>query len=502
MRSVNNRWLVLAAVLLAFTPIVIDVTILHVAIPSLTLELKATGNEILWMIDIYPLILAGLLVPMGVMTDRVGTRQMLLTGMVLFLLASIAAAFSVTPVMLIAARAALALGSAMMMPPILAIIRRTFLDDRERGVALGLWGTVASAGAAIGPLVGGLLLEHFWWGSVFLINVPVMLIVAPLVYRWVPGEKLSARTPLPIVQALLLISGLILSVFALKSMFKPDQSKALILMLLVIGIWLLTVFGRKQLSSSNPMLDLSLFKHPPIRAGLIMALVTAGALAGVELTLSQELQFVVGKSPLEAGLFLLPLMAAAAVGGPLAGWLAFILGTRGLATASLIVSAISLGGLALSDFHSISVGLVLFLVLLGLGLSVGLTTSSMAIMTSTPAEKAGAAGALESTAFELGSGLGITAFGVMLGTSYMKAITLPAGINPALADQARQSIGETIIVATEFANHEGELLAQAGRLAFRSAHTLVLGSAAGLLTVLAIIVFITLRNYKDGPSKN
>src|SRR5690606_31937369 len=177
--SPRNRWLVLLAVMLAFLPVVIDMTILHIAVPSLTLALGATGTEILWIIDIYPLVMAGLLVPMGTLADRVGHRRMLLTGLGVFLVASVAAAFSPSAIALIGARVLLAVGAAMIMPNILAIIRQTFEDEKERAVALGLWGTIGAAGSAIGPLAGGFLLEHFWWGSVFLINVPVMLVVWP-----------------------------------------------------------------------------------------------------------------------------------------------------------------------------------------------------------------------------------------------------------------------------------------------------------------------------------
>ena len=174
-----KRWLVLLAVVLAFTPVVLDMTILHVAVPRLTQALSATNNEVLWIIDIYPLLMAGLLVPMGTLADRIGHRRMLIIGLVVFGVASGLAAFAFTPALLIAARVLLAVGGAMIMPCVLGIIRRTFEDEAERAMALGLWGMVGAAGAAVGPLVGGALLEHFWWGSVFLINVPVMLVVAP-----------------------------------------------------------------------------------------------------------------------------------------------------------------------------------------------------------------------------------------------------------------------------------------------------------------------------------
>ncbi|MBU0643868.1 MAG: MFS transporter, partial [Alphaproteobacteria bacterium] len=167
-----KRWLVLLAVMLAFLPVVLDMTILHVAVPSLTQALNASGTEVLWIIDIYPLLMAGLLVPMGTLSDRVGNRRILLTGLTLFAAASTWAAFAQSATALIAARVCLALGGSMIMPCVLGLIRKTFEEEGERAMALGLWGTVGAAGAAVGPLIGGALLEQFWWGSVFLINVP------------------------------------------------------------------------------------------------------------------------------------------------------------------------------------------------------------------------------------------------------------------------------------------------------------------------------------------
>jgi MFS transporter, DHA2 family, multidrug resistance protein len=171
-----KRWWVLTAVVLAFLPVVIDMTVLHVAVPTLTQSLGASSTEVLWIMDIYPLLMAGLLVPMGTLADRIGHRKVLLVGLIVFGIASIFSAFSYSASMLIGARALLALGGAMIMPCVLGIIRKTFEDGDERAIALGVWGTIGAAGAAIGPLVGGGLLEYFWWGSVFLVNVPIMLL--------------------------------------------------------------------------------------------------------------------------------------------------------------------------------------------------------------------------------------------------------------------------------------------------------------------------------------
>jgi DHA2 family multidrug resistance protein-like MFS transporter len=492
-----NRWLTLVAVMLAFVPIVVDMTILHIAVPSLTLALGASGTEILWIIDIYPLMMAGLLVPMGTLADRVGHRRMLLIGLAIFIVASGLAAFAPNAMALIGARVILALGGSMVMPSILAIIRQSFEDSRERAIALGLWGTVGSAGAALGPLAGGILLEHFWWGSVFLVNVPIMLVVWPLAYFAVPKRKPQGGGNWTIGQALILIGGLIATVYAIKSGFKAGSSPLVTGTTLVMGLGLLIWFARQQLRSASPMLDLSLFTRPALSMGMIIALVVSGSLAGVELTIAQELQFVVGKSPLEAGLFMLPLVVASAMGGPLAGYLSNLLGLRMVAVISLATAAAALAGLGVSDFHQPGFGVIVCMVLLGLSLSIGLTASSIAIMGSAPTEKAGAAGSLEATGYELGAGLGITFFGVLLAASYGAGMVVPQSLVGLVPEGARHSIGEAMVAAEGLGGANGDALAQAAREAFSSAHGTVLLTSASLIAVLAVAVLIALRNYRE-----
>ncbi|GAC1029637.1 MFS transporter [Pseudomonas sp. No.21] len=487
----GNRWLILLVVVLAYLPIVIDMTVLHIAVPSLTLSLGASGEQVLWIIDIYPLIMAGLLVPMGTLADRIGSRFMLLAGLLVFVAMSCAAAYAPTAAALIAARAGMAVGGAMVLPCTLAIIRRAFESPRERGIALGLWGTVASAGAALGPLVGGALLEHYWWGSVFLINLPLMLLIWPLAHVLVPRDAGSGSGGWKIGQALLLIAGIIASVHALKSGLTPGGPSWGSGVTLLVGVLLLADFVRRQLTSAEPMLDLGLFARPAIRSGLIMALVVSGALAGTELTIAQELQLVLGRTPLQAGLFLLPLMIAAGVGGPLAGYLVALVGLRRVATTTLLCSAVALAGLGSSDLND-GAWVAGLLVLLGLALSIGLTASSIAIMGAAPASKAGAAGALEATGYEMGTGLGITAFGVLLSSVYAAAIQLPGGVPEAVKDPAMRSLADTLVTAERLDATLAASLAQAGREAFAAAHGTVLLSAAVLLAGLALVVFLSL----------
>ena len=491
-----KRWLVLIAVMLAFLPVVIDMTVLHVAVPTLTQSLGASSTEMLWIIDIYPLLMAGLLVPMGTLADRIGNRKVLLTGLTIFGTASVIAAFSQSAAMLIAARVLLALGGSMIVPCVLGTIRRTFEDDSERAIALGMWGTVGSAGAAVGPLVGGGLLEHFWWGSVFLINVPVMLLVAPTCYMLLSRHEPTSSGKWALGQALLLIAGMISLVYAVKAGFSGSQPMVILLPIVAFGLAMLWLFARKQLRSDNPMLDLSLFSHPAIVAGMVMALVATGALAGVELTLAQELQYVIGKTPLDAGLFMIPIMVAAGIGGPIAGFLSNMFGLRLVATASLLVGAAALAFLGRADFHDPGLLVPLALAVVGLTLSIGLTASSIAIMGSVEPEKGSAAGALEGTGYELGTGLGITLFGVFMASVFSQALQVPPDLTQHLAQQASRSIGDTYLVASQLPAEQAAALIAAGKAAFSGAHVTLLSVAASVIAVLAIAVYFLLASYR------
>lgn len=491
----SNRWFVLMSVMMAFTPVVVDMTILHIAVPSLTLALGASGNEVLWIIDIYSLVMAGLLVPMGTLADRVGCRRLLLVGLVIFGSASVAAAFSTSAGMLIASRATLGFGSAMIMPCVLAVIRQTFEDDRERATALGLWSVVGMAGAAIGPLAGGLLLEHFWWGSVFLVNVPIMLVVLPLVWTLIPHRQGDRSISWKPGQALVVITGLMLTVYGIKLGVKTSLSSQSLASLFV-GSSLLAWFGWMQTRSRTPMLDLSLLAKPTIAVGFVMAFVASGALAGFELVLAQELQFVLGKTPLEAGMFMLPLVLAAAVGGPIGGKLATWCGLRLVASLSMTVAAASLAALAFADFGGGGIFVPVLLAALGLALGVGLLASSIAIMGSAPQSKAGAAGALESTGYELGGGLGVTIFGVLVNSIFRNSFDPPAGT----VQNASGSIGEAMIAANSAGGTVGSEIAGAARLAFADAHGTVLMSVSLMIASLGVVIFVSLRGMKIATS--
>jgi DHA2 family multidrug resistance protein-like MFS transporter len=357
------------------------------------------------------------------------------------------------------------------------------------------------AGAAVGPLIGGALLEHFWWGSVFLINVPVMLIIWPVGWLLLPRQERINPSHWPIGQAIILILGMISVVYAIRAGAGAKQPLLIVMMVLGCGLLLLAAFARQQLRSSQPMLDLSLFSHPAIVAGIIMAMVASGALAGVELTLAQELQYVLDKTPLQAGIFMIPIMAAAALGGPVAGWLSGGFGLRQVASLSLVISSLALAGLAFSDLHSPGLTVPALLGALGLALSIGLTASSIAIMGSVDASKGGAAGSLEATGYELGTGLGITFFGVFMSGAFSSRITLPDGLSAELAEKATRSIGDSYLVAQQLTKDQGAAVIAAGKAAFSATHSILLSAAAALIGALAVLIFFLLTGVRRVDGK-
>ncbi len=490
LKQANSRWITLITIIAAFLPVVVDMTILHIAVPSLTIALGANATEILWIIDIYPLLMAGLLIPMGTLGDRIGYRKMMLIGLSVFGIASVFAAFSPTAPALIAARALLAVGGSMIMPSVLALIRQTFEDENERAKALGIWTVIGSAGGAVGPLVGGILLEHFWWGSVFLVNVPLVLIVLPLNYILLPQTTNRRAVEWKIGHALILITGLIATIYAIKSSFKADNMIILSILTFTVGIGLLAWFVRLQIRSANPMLDVTLFRNTAISAGILMAFVASGAMAGFELVLAQELQYVFGKTPLEAGIFMLPLVVAAAISGPIAGILVGKLGLRFIAVTGLMAAGIALGGIAITDIETHPLLTTILLTIFGFSIGTALLASSVAIMGGAPVERAGAAGSLESTGYELGAALGITFFGVMLGSAYHAAFSV-TGIPPSNA--AASSIGEAMVVAEAMGAAQGAAVIAGAKEAFGNAHTFVVGTASALILGLGLTIWFMLR---------
>ncbi|EEQ11081.1 Methyl viologen resistance protein smvA [Yersinia mollaretii ATCC 43969] len=473
-----------------YLPVSIDATVLHVAAPRLGIALSATGSELLWIIDIYSLVMACLLLPMGALGDRIGFKRLALMGSILFGLASLAAALAPSVAALIAARAFLAIGAAMILPATLSAVRHIFTDERERSLALGIWVAIGTMGAAMGPLVGGVLLEYFYWGSVFLINIPIIIIVVIATLVVIPSQPGRAEQTWKLAPALVLITAILMLVYAAKTGLRGGGDMMVTSLTALIGGVMLFAFVRHQLSTAAPMIDFRLISQRVIAVGMVMAMTAMITLVGFELLLTQELQFVLGKTPLEAGMFLLPLMIASGVSGPISGWLVARVGLRAVASAGIAFSSLSFLGLALTDFATQSYLAWGWMILLGFSIEASLLASTAAIMSAAPPEKAGAAGAVEGMAYELGAGLGVAIFGLMLSRAYTASIMLPDDLPADLVAQASASISETLQVINSLGGNES-LLASA-KLAFSASHSLVLGSASAMLILLAVTVWFTM----------
>lgn len=442
-----QQWLTLVIIVLAYIPVAIDATVLHVAAPTLSMTLGASDNELLWIIDIYSLVMAGMVLPMGALGDRIGFKRLLLLGGGLFGFASLAATQTSSASGLIVSRAILAIGASMIVPATLAGIRTTFAEQRQRNIALGIWAAVGSGGAALGPLIGGILLEHFQWEAVFLINVPIVLVVMAGTQYFVPQQQGRRDQPLDLGHSLMLIAAILLLVFGAKMALKSNINTGTIVFACISGTALLIVFIRTQLVTAHPMLDISLFRHRVILSGVLMAMTAMITLVGFELLMAQELQFVHGLTPYQAGLFMLPAMIASGFSGPISGLLVSQFGLRLVATGGMALSALSFFGLAITNFSTQQWQAWGLMTLLGFSVASALLASTSAIMAAAPAEKATAAGAIETMAYELGAGLGIAIFGLLLSSSFSDAISLPPGLDAQQMERASSSIGEALQLA-------------------------------------------------------
>lgn len=313
-----NRWTVLVVLCTSLLLVALDATVLHVAVPALTEDLRPGAIELLWIVDAYPLVAASLLILFGTLGDRVGRRRVLLLGYVLFAAASAIAAFAPNAHILIGARALQGVGGAMIMPATLSILRQVFPDRRERAVAIGVWSAVAAVGAAIGPVLGGFLVEHLWWGSVFLINLPALAVLLPL-SRWLlPESKGERNGPWDVLGALMAAVGVLGAVLGVKRL---GGGAGLLdigaIAPLLAGVALLVLFVRRQRRREYPLIDIGMFSRPAFSTSVGCIVLAMLALVGLELIAVQYLQLVLGLSPVETGLRLLPLTFAAMAMRPL-----------------------------------------------------------------------------------------------------------------------------------------------------------------------------------------
>ncbi|MVW78365.1 MFS transporter [Bordetella sp. 02P26C-1] len=478
------RWLTLAVVSTALFLVVIDMTVLYTALPSLAQALHTTASEKLWILNAYSLVMAGLMPAMGALGDRLGHRRVFIFGMLMFGLASLIAAFAPSANVLIAARALLAVGGAAMMPSTIAIVRTTFQDPKELAFAIGIWASVASGGAAVGPLLGGALLEHFWWGSVFLINVPIIAVGTVLAWFLVPYKAGDPSIPIDFRSCWQSMLGIIALACGIKEFAKPDSHALLACSTLVLGVFTLTIFVRRQLKLERPLIDFKLLSAAPIATGILIALVASMTLIGFELVLSQRLQLVLGKTPLEAGAFVLPISLGSFIAGPLAGTLIGRIGSPRVIAAGLAMCAMGMVGyLVFGDSNTVFP--IAFLALCGIGIGSSLTASSTLVMSNVSEERAGMAGSVEGVAYEFGGGFGVTVFGSLMTAVYVADVR-----NNGIDAMAGSSLDEALAYAMKH-NESQAMLARAMH-AFESSFTAV--SSIVIATLLALSVFVLAVN--------
>lgn len=492
-------WLALVVLMLPVLLVSVDNTVLSFALPDIALDLGPTSAEQLWIIDAYPLVLAGLLVTMGTLGDRFGRRKLLLLGATGFAIVSALAAFAPTAGLLIAARAGMGVFGAMLMPSTLSLIRSIFTDRDQRRLAIAIWAAGFSAGAALGPVVGGILLEHFWWGSVFLMAVPVLiplLILAPFLVPEtkdpnpgridIPSIVLSMATMVPIVYAIKEV--------AVHGFFTPTS------LLFIVGLVIGWIFVRRQLRLPNPMLDMGLFKMPAFSGSVIINLLSVVALVGFLYFVAQHLQLILGLSPLNAGLALVPGLIVMIIAGLVVVPLAKRIAPNVLIPAALVFSVIGYVAVAIVAEDGALVTLMLAFVSLGIGIGMAETVSNDLVLTSAPAAKAGAASAVSETAYELGAVLGTSILGGILTALYRTSIVIPAGVPADAADAARETLAGAVTEANKLGGQTGADLFEAAAHAFDSGISVTALIGAGLVVIAGVVAATTLGKKNPAPT--
>lgn len=497
-RAGRREWIGLAVLMLPTLLIVMDLTVLHLAVPHLSAALQPSPAQLLWIVDIYGFLIAGSLITMGTLGDRIGRRRLLLIGAAAFGLASVLAAFSPTAAMLIASRALLGIAGATLMPSTLALIRTMFLDPAQRSVAIGIWISGFSAGSAIGPLVGGALLERFWWGSAFLLGVPIMLLLLLLGPLLLPEARDPDAGRLDLASAGLSLAAVLLVIYGVKRIAQ-DGPAFLPVFPIVIGLGLGVAFVRRQRILPDPLLDLRLFRIPAFSVSLITYTLGVFVSFGTFLFIAQYLQLVLGLSPWQAGLWSAPGALASIVGSNVAPVLARRLRPAYVVAVGLMLAAVGFGLIARADATAL-LTVVVGWVIISLGFGLSFTISTDLVVGSAPAERAGAASALSETGAELGGALGIAVLG-SLGMAFYRsqlARALPGGLSDQAAEAARGTLGSVVVAAARMSGEAGASLLLAARAAFTEALRLNAVIAAVVMAGLAIMTAVMLRHERGG----
>jgi MFS transporter, DHA2 family, multidrug resistance protein len=497
----RREWVGLGVLALAALVYVMDLTVLDLAVPAISRDLHPSSVQLLWIIDVYGFVVAGFLVTMGSIGDRVGRRRLLLIGAGAFGLISILSAISVSPEMLIASRALLGIAGATIAPSTLSLIFNMFKEPGERARAIAIWISAFSAGSAIGPVIGGVLLEHFWWGSVFLIALPVMallLVLGPIV---LPEYRDPDAGRLDLLSAVMSLIAVLAVVFGLKQMAQ-DGISALPLVTIAIGVVVGVAWVRRQLDSPDPMIDLRLFRIPSFNASLVVNFLTIFVAIGYFLFVAQYLQLVVGLSPLLAGVCSVPSAIGFIIGSNLAPPMVRRFRPANVMGASLVFAA---AGLVLLTQVGVTNSLVIVIaasVVIALGLAPVLTLTTDLIVGSAPPERAGAASGVSETAVELGGALGISVLGSLGVAIYRGDLAqLPAGLSPDAAATARDTLGGAVKVAALLPDSLGLAVLDVSRSAFVQAMQVAASISAVAAIGVALFAVVALKQVSPSAAE-
>jgi len=505
-RGRTRPGLVLVVLCVSLLIVSLDNTILNVALPAITRALNATSAQLQWIVDSYAIVFAGLLLVLGSLGDRLGRKRVFMAGLVTFALGSAASAFSGSPDRLMAARAFMGLGSAAIMPSTLSLLTNVFSDDTRRARAIGIWSGTTGLGVAIGPVVGGWLLSQFWWGSVFLVNVPIALVGLVATGFLVPDSRDSrAKRPDP-AGALLSVGGMGLLLWGIIDAPTRTWSSPVVLGALGASVVLLGCFFAWERRSAHAMLEVDFFRHRRFSVAIGSMALVIFALMGSLFLLTQYLQFSLGYTPLQTGLRVGPVAAVLLVFAPLSNLIVRWIGTKAVAVAGM--SSISAGLLLLShtSVHGTYLDSLPALMSLGVGTGLAFAPCTDSVMGSVPIARAGIGAATNGAGLQLGGALGVGLLGSLLNGRYgahMSILLSHYPVPPAVASVVRGSLGGALAVAHGVGGPAGAALAQAGRVAFVNGMDLatVVGAAAVAVSALLALVFLPARPEAGRPAR-